>query len=400
MPKTKYTGVYSDANGKFFYQTELGVDKATGERIQCKSRKDQLGQPFATAYAAHKELIRVKHEYQLSNGLINYNLTYDEFMAQTYKPYYRSIVEDSTWNSRQSTMKILTDRFGKMKLRDIEVGDCERFRIWLLNDSGLSQAYSSLVYTMLRTTLDYAVTLNFLSSNISKRTKAIPKGKAVVAFWTKDEFEAVLSKIYCEDFYEHMCFVMLWVYYMTGIRVSEGLALWWSDIDFGSKKMRVHHTLDMRNQNDWTRKPYTKTVEGMRTISLDDDTIAVLKEWQAVQEAHGVKNFVMSATGKPTYRSTVMKVITRYAKLADVVDIQAKGLRHSHVSYLINEFNANVLHVSKRLGHSSPEITLKHYSHLWSRGDEELAAKMSGNIKFDSATESGVDFNGNQSIKY
>ena len=56
MPKTKYTGVYLDANGKFFYQTELGVDKATGERIQCKSRKDQLGQPFATAYAAHKEL--------------------------------------------------------------------------------------------------------------------------------------------------------------------------------------------------------------------------------------------------------------------------------------------------------------------------------------------------------
>lgn len=140
------------------------------------------------------------------------------------------------------------------------------------------------------------MTLNFLSHNISKRTKAIPKGKAVVAFWTKDEFEAVLSKIYCEDFYEHMCFVMLWVYYMTGIRVSEGLALWWSDIDFGSKKMRVHHTLDMRNQNDWTRKPYTKTVEGMRTISLDDDTIAVLKEWQAVQEAHGVKNFVMSAS--------------------------------------------------------------------------------------------------------
>lgn len=400
MAKTKYSGVYTDANGKFFYQIEMGVDKATGERIQRKSRKDELGQPFATAYAAHKELIRVKHEYQLSNGLINYNLTYGEFIEKTYKPYYKSLVENSTWLSRQPTMKILTDRFGKVKLQDIAVGDCEQFRIWLLNDSPYSQAYSSLTYTMFRTTLDYAVTLNYLPQNIAKRTKAIPKGKAAVEFWTKDEFEAVLSKVYCGDFYEHMCFVMLWVYYMTGIRVSEGLALWWSDIDLEHKKLRVHHTLDMKNQSDWTRKPYTKTVEGMRTISLDDDTVAVLTKWKAIQEAHGVTHFVMSATDKPTYRSTVMRVITRYAKLADVVDIQGKGLRHSHVSYLINEFNANVLHVSKRLGHSSPEITLKHYSHLWSRGDEELAEKMSGNIKFESATESGVEFNGNQSIKY
>lgn len=66
---------------------------------------------------------------------------------------------------------------------------------------------------------------------------------------------------------------------------------------------------------------------------------------------------------------------------------------------IINEFNANVLHVSKRFGHLLPEIALKYYSHLWSRGDEELAEKMSSNIKFKSATESGVKFNGYQSIK-
>lgn len=83
MPKTKYTGVYSDANGKFFYQTELGVDKATGERIQCKSRKDQLGQPFATAYAAHKELIRVKHA------------PFDQLEGNSFVDYRRQILATS-----------------------------------------------------------------------------------------------------------------------------------------------------------------------------------------------------------------------------------------------------------------------------------------------------------------
>ncbi len=49
----------------------------------------------------------------------------------------------------------------------------------------------------------------------------------------------------------------------------------------------------------------------------------------------------------------------------------------------INEFNADVLVVSRKLGHSSSEINLKHYAHLWSRNDEPLAEKMKGNIKLN-----------------
>ncbi|WP_373280905.1 site-specific integrase [Leuconostoc pseudomesenteroides] len=196
-----------------------------------------------------------------------------------------------------------------------------------------------------------------------------------------------------------MCFIMIWLYYMTGIRVSEGLALNWSDIDLVHKKMFVHHTLEMVNQNNFIIKPYTKTVSGMRTISLDDDTVVELRKWKKVQAEHGIKNFVFSYTDLPMYRSTVQRIIKRYAKIANVPIIQGKGLRHSHVSYLINEFNADILVVSKRLGHSSPEITLKHYAHLWSRNDENIAEQMIGNIHFKFAKKSVTSkFNGHQSV--
>lgn len=88
----------------------------------------------------------------------------------------------------------------------------------------------------------------------------------------------------------------------------------------------------------------------------------------------------------------------RYAKLAGVAQISGKGLRHSHASYLINEFNADVLTVSRRLGHSSPEITLKYYSHLWKRNDEYLAQKMNNNIALVFSNENKFNFNGNQYI--
>lgn len=82
-----------------------------------------------------------------------------------------------------------------------------------------------MVYGAFRQAMDYAVTLQFLEKNISKNTKSIPKGKSLVAYWTKEEFEKVISVIYTHNFYEHMCFVAIWLYFMTGVRVSEGVAL-------------------------------------------------------------------------------------------------------------------------------------------------------------------------------
>ena len=42
-------------------------------------------------------------------------------------------------------------------------------------------------------------------------------------------------------------------------------------------------------------------------------------------------------------KSTIARTIQRFAKLAKAHRIQAKGLRHSHASYHINEFNISVL---------------------------------------------------------
>lgn len=67
--------------------------------------------------------------------------------------------------------------------------------------------------------------MEYLEYNISMKVKAISKGKFIPEYWTKNDFERVISQIYIEDYYEHLCFVMLWVYFMTGLRVNEGTAL-------------------------------------------------------------------------------------------------------------------------------------------------------------------------------
>lgn len=82
-----------------------------------------------------------------------------------------------------------------------------------------------------------------------------------------------------------MAFMVVWTYYMTGIRVNELTAMYWKDnISFENKQIRVFHNLDYINGKVWTRKTKMKTESGRRIISIDDDTIQILKEWQEVQK--------------------------------------------------------------------------------------------------------------------
>ena len=400
MDKTNFQDVYIDDKGQFYYEVSLGNDKITGKRIKKKSRKDSNGKKFTTAKEAYTEAIRVKNDYLQSDGYSNYDMTYEQFMNTVYLPYYQSEVSEHTYATRKPVLKLIINRFRNKKLKDITVREIQNFRTWLLSKKGAnySQAYAGLTFGTFRKSLDFAVDMQYLQKNVSLKVKAIPKGKTVAEYWTKNDFEEVISNICISDFYEHLCFVMLWLYFCTGVRVNEGTAIWWNDIDFDKKELRVSHMLIMINKNNWQRQNHTKTDSGLRIISLDDDTIQILKAWKERQSKLGKVNFVLSYDGNPMLKSTISRIIKRYAKLANVPLIQAKGLRHSHASYLINELNASVLIVSKRLGHSSPEITLKHYAHMWSGVDKELANEMTGLINIQYAENTKINFNGNQAL--
>lgn len=400
MAKTNFQDVYMDEKGQYYYEVSLGTDNITGKRIKKKARKNANGKKFTTAKEAYTEAIRVKNDYLQSNGYSNYDMTYEQFMNTTYLPFYQSEVSEHTYSTRQPAINLVIKRFGRKKLKDISIRDVQNFRTWLLSKNGgnYSQAYASLTFGMFRKTLEFAVSMQFLDTNISMKVKAIPKGRTHSQYWTKRDFEEVISHIYIDDFYEHLCFVLLWLYFCTGLRVNEGTALWWNNIDFEKKQLTVNHMLIMKSKTNWIRQNHTKTDSGLRTISLDDDTISILKEWKNRQASLGRVNFVLSYDGNPMLKSTISRIIKRYARLAKVPEIQAKELRHSHASYLINELNASVLIVSKRLGHSSPEITLKHYAHLWSGVDKELADEMVGLISIKHADKTMVQFNGNQSL--
>lgn len=387
----KITGVYKDEKtGKWYYSVSLGFDAVTGKRI----RKVRRG--FNSQKEAYEAKTVELKEAQDIGTLSNSGMDYKTFLEQLFIPEYKSKVENTTFENRMHILKKISAHFGKKKIDAITNLDIQLWKNGLTEQH--SQNYARMVYGLFSQTIEKAVSLGIVKNNRAKQVGTVPKGKAKVEFWTKEEFEKVLTTFNLDDYYEHYSFVIVWLYFMT-LRVNEATALRWKEeIDLEKGTITVNHSLRLKNRNDWSLGP-TKTKAALRTIAIDADTISILKTWKKRQEAFGDIKLVLSYDGSPTWKSTIARIIKRHAKLAGVKPIQAKGLRHSHASFLINEYNTNPLVIKDRLGHEDIKTTLSTYSHLYPNINYEIANSLTGSIKYH--TNCNIKkFNGNQHFKY
>lgn len=385
MPKAKkYPSIYEDTNGKYYYHTQLGIDPMTGKRIQKKGRTNKFGLPFKNAKEAYDEMIRIKAEF---NGLAfydNYSITFEEYMEDIYLKAYKQKVQRLTYQTAMTHHKYFVKYFGKKKLREISSRDCERFRLYLIENH--SENYARNLWSRFKACLGYAERLGYIQEFPCKHLDN-PKGKHPdTQFWTYEEFQKVIKTFDVSDYEGRQRFTTVWLYYMVGCRVSEGLSLKWEDIDFQKKTLHIHSTLEKDEAGNWCAKQQTKTRAGMRYIELDEITLNVLQNWRKVQVSNSDEDYVLSRFGEPLCKSTLSRILKRHAKIAEVPVISGKGLRHSHASYLINVLNKNTLYVSHRLGHADKSTTLNTYSHWYHANNQSISDEITAHIK-----SSGID---------
>lgn len=151
------------------------------------------------------------------------------------------------------------------------------------------------------------------------------KKKTTVDFWTKEEFEKVISTFYIDDLYQHCGFICIWLLFMTGMRLGEATALSWKDIDFENKNLRVNKPLYYKNVKTYEFVE-PKTASSIRTTEQDDDTITFLKDWKERQDSIGGMSFVLSYNGIPTQKYTIRHIMRRHATIAGVHIIRIHGL--------------------------------------------------------------------------
>jgi integrase len=200
-----------------------------------------------------------------------------------------------------------------------------------------------------------------------------------------------------DGFRQSVLFPIVAVLAFTGARRGEVLALRWCDLDVENKTLRIERAVEQTAKFDLAIKE-PKTKRGKRTITIDDDLIALLcAQREKLQRLHaGVPdgaevdlslvtlpegalmfpNFPASGerflfTGLRT-PGNVTKEFSRRARLLGFPDLRLHDLRGTHETLLLDA-GVPVHVVAARCGHD-PAVLLRSYAKHSKKADTSAAA--------------------------
>jgi len=173
----------------------------------------------------------------------------------------------------------------------------------------------------------------------------------------------------------------------TGCRRSEALALQWDDLDVGAKTLQIQRAVDQTDEGLALKGP--KTANGKRTITIDDDLIAlrivagvpdgVAVDLSLVKLPDGALMFPgmpgpgegISFTKLRNPDNTTKEFVRRARKLG-FVGLRLHDLRGSHETALLDA-GMSVHVVAQRCGHD-PAVLLRSYAKRTKGADTQAAA--------------------------
>jgi integrase len=155
----------------------------------------------------------------------------------------------------------------------------------------------------------------------------------------------------------------------------------WRDLDLERGVATIAASLEQLAA-DKIRRKEPKTRAGRRSVTLSPWLANELRSHRVRQQEQRLAlGMGRTPDDSPVFAQwdgrwrTPNSVTMAWARLADELgfpNVTLHALRHTHVSQLIAS-GADVLTVSRRIGHGDPAITLQVYSHLF-RNTDQVAA--------------------------
>ncbi|MBM7096652.1 site-specific integrase [Bacillus sp. H-16] len=369
---------YSTKKGQMWlFKTRTVIDPSTGKAKQTTRR----------GFKTKKEAIKAanKFEQEIESGLsLQYDsLTFQDVFDQWYANHSKTIKVSTKKRIESMFKKHILPRFGRLKLKEITRSYCQN----MINEIAESVSSVNDIKIQANQVFKYATKMDVILKNPLDHV-TVPKQKKEFInepgqtedrkYWKKDELKKFLAITKQElSLRDHACFQLL-IY--TGARKGEILALTWDDIDFEVGSVKLSKTLFHAEGKHIFQT--SKTKESRRLISLDPQTLELLKKLRIEQKKDNLalmstnkENIVFTRDGslplRASYLNEKLNILIRKHNLHRIT---IHGLRHTHASLLF-EAGASIKEVQERLGHSDIQMTMNIYTHVTDYLKEKTAEK-------------------------
>jgi integrase/recombinase XerC len=264
-------------------------------------------------------------------GFISYILYEKRFSQNTVTAYQNDLLQFATYLERQYEISAMGEVNHLM------------VRSWLvfLMESGISARSVNRKLTTLKSFFRYLVRTGKIEMNPMARVISPRTSKRLPVFIEKDRMESVFRDVdFGEGYTGLRNRVIVELFYVTGMRLSELVNLRDSDIDVHRSTIKV---LGKRNKE--------------RLIPFGDKTGATLKAYLIEKKIFNSEYLFVTEKGKKIYPKLVYRIVIQV--LSQVTTLEKKSphiLRHTFATHLLNN-GADLNAVKELLGHGSLAAT-------------------------------------------
>jgi len=364
MPAYKYT----TKEGKVLWYCSFHYIDWTGQH----KRKKKKG------FSTRKEALEWERMF-LERGVRDPNILFGAFVQEYLEDKEERLKPTTMFGKRLLINDKILPYFEKLKLSEItpiviRKWQNEMTKYRTEDGDPYSPTYLRTIHSQMSAMMNYAVKYYQLSSNPC--SSAGPMGEAAAEkfdVWTREEFEHFLSFVKKERF--RVAFNTL---FYTGMREGELLALTPEDIPRDRAVIIVNKNYAVVEGRELILTPKTKRSD--RVITIHDQLHKQLLEYiDGLYLDQDERIFSFTKSGLTSEFKRRMSDSGNHK-------IRIHYLRHSHASMLIN-MGVPIQAISERLGHESPDITLRVYAHLYPGRHEDISNQI-GSMFDPEGTES------------
>jgi integrase len=362
-------------NGQISWRVRVTISEADGTR-----RAPQRS--YRTRKAADAGLRQWLAELENGTAVDTTSHTVGSYLRQWLETSVQHTVRPTTLESYTDMVRVhIAPTLGTLPLQKLTPSHLQTFYSDRLaaggrkdgKHGGLSQRTVRYLHAILHRALKEAVRLRLIPINPADDVTPPRAKRPQVPSWDAGAVRRFL------DAAEGDGYGPIWLLALhTGARRGELLALRWEDLDLDRGRAQISRSLVMVANRPAIQEP--KTEHGKRTIALDPDALAALREHRTCQEERRLAALTWKDEGL-VFANTSGSYINphnldrRFVQLvetAGVPRIPFHGLRHTHATVLM-QAGMNPKVVSERLGHGDIGITLSTYSHVAPGMDEQAA---------------------------
>lgn len=333
--------------------------------------KDWTGtrrQKTKRGFAKKSEAQDWERSFKLKDEL-SINMKFKDFVGLYLADIKPRIKYNSFLTKKHIVETKIVPYFGERRLDEIRPADVihwqnEIMKLTKDNGEAFSPTYLKTIHNQLSAILNHAVNMYGLKDNVARKAGCMGKEEAKeMLFWTQEEYQAFLEQVADKP----MSYYAFEILYWTGIREGELLALTPEDFDFRKKTLRINKSYQRLEKQDIITDP--KTPKSNRVIVMPDFLAIEIEDF--ISRLDGIKPNDRIFTISKSYLNYEME---RGSKLAGVKKIKVHGLRHSHISLLI-DLGYSALAIAERVGHEAVDITY-HYAHLFPTVQSDMAVHL------------------------